>query len=77
MEAIDQAAARQACEAAVQAFPEDGVLRTTPSGTELWRPQGWPATEPLAAALSDDGAQVAVLLGNEVFLLRSDSAGTD
>lgn len=54
-----------------------GVLRTTPSGTELWRPQGWPATEPLAAALSDDGARVAVLLGNEVFLLRSDSAGTD
>ncbi len=47
-----------------------GVLRVTPAGAELWRPQGWPEHRPLAAALSEDGTKVAVILDGAVSLLR-------
>ena len=53
-----------------------GVLVTRRGRSELWRPAGWTdAPPPRAAALSQDGERVALLRGDEVFLLAP--AGDD
>lgn len=53
----------------------EGVLHVSPAGAALWRPSGWASSPaPSAAAISDDGERVVLLVGERLLLLRAPGA---